>query len=139
MNVKELMSTDVAMIESDATLTQTAEMMRSRDVGVLPVCESDEIIGIVTDRDLVIRAMAHGKDPAKTFVGEVMTPEIYYCFEDEDASDAARQMEERAIRRLLVFNTDYEPVGMLSISDFALKSHDEHLTCEILECVSERA
>jgi CBS domain-containing protein len=139
MKVSELMSVGVETINSDASIAEAAEVMRSRDLGALPVMESDEIVGIITDRDIVVRAIARGKDPAKTFVGEIMTPELYYCFEDDDISDAAMQMEERAIRRLVVFNTDYEPVGMLSISDFAVKSHDEHLTHEILESISERA
>ncbi|MBE0536303.1 MAG: CBS domain-containing protein [Phycisphaerae bacterium] len=139
MKVKELMSAGVEMINSDASLAEAAELMRSRDKGVLPVCEADEIVGVITDRDIVIRAIAKGKDPSKTFVGEIMTPEAYYCFEEDDITDAARQMEDQAIRRLLVFNTDYEPVGMISLADFAVKSHDEHLTHEVLECVCEGA
>jgi len=136
MKVKEIMSAGVQLVTSDATLAQTAELMRTHDIGAMPVCEADEIVGIVTDRDIVVRAVAAAKDPNKTFIGEVMTPELYYCFQDEDLLDAATQMEERAIRRLLVFNNDYEPVGMLSLAGLAVKNPDEHLTCQVLECVS---
>ncbi len=125
------------MISSSANLIEAAEKMRSMELGAFPVCEGEELIGMVTDRDIVIRAIAQDKDPAETFVSEVMTPEVYYCFEGDDISEAAKQMEERTVRRLLVFDSDYEPKGFISLADFALKSQDEHLTCELLECVCE--
>ena len=131
------MSKSVEMISSSSNLIETAEKMRSMEMGALPVCEGDELVGMVTDRDIVVRAIAQGMDPSETYIGDVMTPAIYYCFEDDDISDAAKQMEERTIRRLLVFNSDYEPTGFISLADFALKSRDEHLTCELLECVCE--
>ena len=139
MKVEELMSTPVEMILSDANIMEASEAMRSMEVGGLPVSESDELVGFITDRDIVVRGIAKGKDPAATFVGEVMTSQVYYCFEDDDISSAAKQMEEKSIRRLVVFDSDYEPTGIISLADFALKSHDEHLTCELLGCISEPA
>ncbi len=137
MKVKELMSTPIEMILSDENLMEAAETMRSMEIGGFPVSESDELVGFITDRDIVVRGIAQGKDPTTTFVGEIMTTDVYHCFEDDDVKEAAKEMEERSIRRLVVFNTEYEPTGIISLADFALKSHDEHLTCELLECVSE--
>jgi CBS domain-containing protein len=137
MKVKDLMSKSVEMISSSSNLVDAAEKMRSMEMGALPVSEGEELIGMVTDRDIVIRAIAQDKDPCETFISEVMTPEIYYCFEGDDIAEAAKQMEERTVRRLLVFNSDYEPKGFISLADFALKSRDEHLTCELLGCVCE--
>lgn len=137
MKVKDLMSRRVEMISSGSNLVEAAEKMRSMEMGALPVCEGEELIGMVTDRDIVIRAIAQDEDPSETFVSEIMTPEVYYCYEDDDVAEAAKQMEERTVRRLLVFNSDNEPKGFISLADFALKSRDEHLTCELLGCVCE--
>ncbi len=139
MQVKDVMTCDVEMVDSDATLVDVAEGMRSLDVGALPVCEDDKIVGIITDRDITIRAVAEGLDPAETLVSEIMTSDIYYCYEDNDISEAAKLMEEQSIRRLLVMDSDNNPVGFLSLGDVCVKSHDEHLSYEILEQISEPA
>jgi CBS domain-containing protein len=139
MKVKEIMTQNAETIDSDANLIQAAQKMKALEVGALPVWESDEMVGMITDRDIAVRAIAEGKNPSMTMVEEIMTPEIFYCLEDDNISDAANIMEEKSIHRLLVFNSNYELVGFLSLSDLAVKSHDEHLTCEVLEKISEPA
>ena len=139
MQVKEIMTRAVEIISSDANLVEAAQKMRSLEVGALPIRENDKLVGMITDRDIAIRGVADEKNPSSTSVKEIMTSDVCCCCEDDDIHDAAGMMEERSIHRLLVVNSDNEPVGFVSLSDFAVKSHDEHLTCEVLERISEPA
>jgi len=139
MQVKEIMTCNAETIDSNCNLIEVAQKMRTLEIGALPVWEGDEPIGIITDRDIAIRAVAERKNPAETSVMEIMTSEVFYCLEDDNIGGAARIMEEKSIHRLLVLDNDYEPVGFVSLSDFAVKSHDEHLTFEVLERISEPA
>lgn len=139
MKVKEIMTYNAETVSSEANLIQAAQKMKDLEVGALPVWQEDELVGMITDRDITIRATAEGKFPSQTFVSEVMSPEVFYCLEDDDIADAARIMEEKSVHRLLVFSSDYEPIGFISLSDLAVKSHNEHLTCEVLERISEPA
>ena len=139
MQVKEIMTCSVETINSDANLIKAAQKMRSLEVGALPIWESDELIGMITDRDITIRAVAEEKNLSSTSVKEIMTSDVCCCFEDDDIREAARMMESESIHRLLVVNSDNEPIGFVSLSDFAVKSHDEHLTYEVLERISEPA
>ena len=139
MQVKEIMTCNVESISSDADLVEAARKMRTLEVGALPVWENAKLIGMITDRDITIRAVAEKKNPSSTSAKEIMTSDVCYCFENDDIHQAARMMEESSIHRLLVVNSEYEPVGFVSLSDFAVKSHDEHLTYEVLERISEPA
>ncbi len=139
MNVKEIMTCNAETIDSQATLVDAAEKMKKLDVGGLPVWESGELAGMITDRDITIRGVAQGKDPTKTRVNEVMTPEVFYCFADDDIHEAAELMEDKCIHRLLVLDESNEPAGFVSLADFAVKSRDERLAWEILEKISEPA
>ena len=139
MQVKEIMTCNAETIDADANLIEAARKMKSLEVGALPVSEAEELIGIITDRDITVRATAEDKDPSSTHVNEIMTPEVLYCLEDDDIHEAAKMMEDKSIHRLLVLNSDYEPAGFISLADFAVKSHDEHLTWEVLEKISEPA
>ncbi len=139
MNVRDIMTRSIESIDSEANLVEAAEKMRALEVGALPVWESDELTGMITDRDIAIRAVAEEKDPSITSVKEIMTCDIYCCLEDDDIQEAARMMEEKSVHRLLVVDSDNQPTGFVSLSDFAVKSHDEHLTCEVLERISEPA
>lgn len=135
----KIMTKGVEMIESDISIADAADRMRELDIGALPVCEGSNLVGMITDRDITIRAVADCKDPAATKVAEIMTQGIIYCYEDDDIDLAGRMMEEQGIYRLLVLNSENEPVGFLSVCDLAVKSHNEHLTWEILEKISEPA
>ena len=139
MQVKDIMTRDVEMISSDAKIVEAAQKMKLLEIGALPVWEGDELVGILTDRDITVRAIANGKDPAATRVSEIMTPEIFYCYQDDDIQHAAQLMEEKCIRRLLVLGSESEPVGFISLADLSVKTRDEHLSGEVLEKVSEPA
>jgi CBS domain-containing protein len=139
VQVKEIMTCNVETVNSDANLVEVARKMSTLEVGALPVCENGRMIGMITDRDITIRAVAEDKNPSSTSVKEIMTSDVCCCFEDDDICEAAGTMEEEAIRRLLVLNSNNDPVGFVSLSDFAVKSHDEHLTYEVLERISEPA
>jgi CBS domain-containing protein len=111
--------------------------MRELDVGSLPVCDNDRLVGMVTDRDITVRATAGARDPAATWVRDVMTPGIVYCFEDQDVREAARLMEEKQIRRVAVLNRDKRLVGIVSLGDLAAETRDEQLVGGTLGAVSE--
>jgi CBS domain-containing protein len=124
----------------DANLQEAARMMRDLDVGPLPVCgEKDRLVGMITDRDIVVRAIAEGRDPKTVRVQDVMSPDILYCFEDQSVGEAAQLMKERQIRRLVVLNRDKRLVGIVSLGDLAAKTRDKALSGETLEQVSEPA
>ncbi|MHC4159018.1 MAG: CBS domain-containing protein [Planctomycetota bacterium] len=139
MRVRDIMTLNAEMMSPDCNLVEAAEKMKSLEVGALPVCEGDSFVGMVTDRDIIVRAIAEGKNPLRTSVGEIMTPDVFSCYEDDDIHDAAEVMEEKSIHRLLVLNIRNKPVGFVSLADFACKSRDERLAWEILEKISEPA
>lgn len=139
MQLKEIMTTDVEIIRPDATLREAAQRMRDLDVGALPVCDGERLLGMLTDRDLTVRAVADGRDPQTDAVRQSMTPEIVYCFEDQTTADAERIMCEKQIRRLPVLNRDKRLVGIVSLGDLATRSHEAKEVGETLEKVSQPA
>jgi CBS domain-containing protein len=139
MQIKEIMTREPVVIGPDVVLKQAAERMRDLDSGVMPVGQNDRLVGMLTDRDITIRATAAGKDPNQTRVEEVMTPDVVYCFEDDDAAAAANIMEEHQVRRLIVLNRDKRLVGILSLGDLAVHTADDRLAGEVAEAVSEPA
>ena len=139
MNISEIMTTDFEMIDSNASLIEAAEKMKSLNVGFLPVREGTRLAGLLTDRDIVIRGLAEGLDPESTSVRDIISSEVVYCYDDDSVEDAARLMEDKQIRRLIVVNHDQTPVGILSIGDIAVKAGQDELAGEILERVSEPA
>src|SRR5688572_17972727 len=140
MKVHELMTTGVECLKPNDTIEHAAQRMRDLDVGSLPVCgPSDKLVGMVTDRDITIRATSCACDPAETIVSDVMTPEVVYCFEDQTADEAAKIMEDKQIRRLIVLNRDKRLVGIVSLGDLAVRNADDRLSGEALERVSEPA
>ena len=111
-------------------------MMVDIDAGVLPVGENDRLVGILTDRDITVRAVAAGKEPAECKVREVMSPDIKYIYEDELVEDAARNMTELQVRRLPVLNREKRLVGIVSLGDLALKRKTD--AADALKGVSQR-
>ena len=103
---------------------------------MLPVCDGQRLVGSITDRDLAIRAIADGCDPVSTPVRDIMTPNVFWCFDDQGIEEAAQLMEEKQIRRLPIVNRDKQLVGIISLGDLALRSQNEHLAEAVLECVS---
>jgi CBS domain-containing protein len=104
--------------------------------GPLPVCDNDRLAGLITDRDIAVRAVAEGCDPRTTTVKDVMTPDVVYCFEDQDVQEAAQLMREHQVRRLVVLNRDKRLVGIVSLGDLAVETGDEKLAAKTLEHVS---
>lgn len=119
MQVSEAMTRNVTLANPDQTIREVARVMADKDTGVLPVGENDRLVGMVTDRDITIRAVAEGKG-ADTRVREVMTPGVEYCFEDQDLDEVARMMGEKQVRRMPVMNRDKRLVGILSLGDVAV-------------------
>lgn len=137
MKIKDVMSKGVECIAPDASIQDAAQKMRELDIGPLPVCENDRLTGFITDRDIVTRAVCDGCDTETTKVRDVMTAGIVTCFEDDDVEEAAQKMQEKQIRRLAVLNHDSRLVGIVSLGDLAMETHDEHLTAKTLEGISE--
>src|SRR5439155_343968 len=136
----EIMDPRVAVIHADNTVQEAAEKMKELDIGPLPVCQHDRLIGMVTDRDITVRSVAEGYDPWTTPVGEVMTrSEVYHCFEDQDVEEAARIMRQKQVRRLPVLNRSHRLVGIVSLGDVATGTGDVRQAGETLKKVSEPA
>jgi CBS domain-containing protein len=136
MKLNEIMTKLVETVAPDTPIQEAANRMRSLDVGVLPVFKGDRLVGMLTDRDLTVRAIAEGKDPKTITVQEAMTADVAYCFEDQDVEEAGRIMKENQIRRLPVLNRDKLLVGIVSLGDLATRA-DEKRAGETLEKVSE--
>jgi CBS domain-containing protein len=137
MKVSEILTPDPQCVSPDTTLTTAAQKMKSLDVGLLPICQEDRLVGTVTDRDIVVRAIATGVNPNTTTIRDVMSPEVVYCFEDEEVEEAAQLMEQRQIRRLPVLNGEKRLVGILSLGDIAVRNQQDKLAGEVLERISE--
>ncbi len=119
MQVKDVMTPNPQVVRSDALLQEVAEKMSTLEIGVLPVCNGDRVIGLLTDRDITVRATAAGCDPTMIQVCDVMTTDIITCFEDQDVAEAAKLMEDKQVRCLLVLNQEQHLVGIVSLDDLA--------------------
>jgi len=120
MKVSKCMTRDVQLVTATQTIRDAARMMSDLDAGALPVQQDDRLVGMITDRDIAVRAVAQGKSP-DTPVSEVMSSEVLYCFDDQEIEDVARNMGEMKVRRLPVMNRDKRLVGIISIGDLSLK------------------
>jgi CBS domain-containing protein len=136
MKVSELMTPDVELVKPDDTLHTAAKMMADLDTGALPVGENDRLVGMITDRDITVRAVAEGRDPEKTMVRDAMSSGIRFCFEDEDSEDVARKMGQWRVRRLPVLNKDKRLVGIVSLGDLAIGGAEDEGK-EALKQISE--
>jgi CBS domain-containing protein len=119
MQVSEVMSRDVNIANPGQSIREAARMMAEIDAGVVPVGENDRLVGVITDRDIAVRAVAAGKSP-DTPIREIMSAEVKYCFDDDDISDVARNMAEIKLRRLPVVDGRKRLVGIISLGDIAL-------------------
>lgn len=135
MKVKEVMHPGASWIDPDAPLPDIAARMGKDDIGALPVGENDKLIGMVTDRDLVVRGIGGHDDPLQLTARDVMSEPIIYCTANEELDDAVRIMERKQIRRLPVIDEHHRMVGMLSLGDVAAKA-PASLAAETLRAVS---
>jgi CBS-domain-containing membrane protein len=131
------MTGGVEVIHPDSTLDEAAAAMKRLDIGLLAVCDGNQLVGIVTDRDITVRSVAQSEDPTLHQVRDIMTPDAVSCFEDQDVADVARLMQEKQIRRVLVLNRDQRLVGVVSLGDLAAVTGNEQLAGETLERVSD--
>ena len=136
MRVSEAMTRDVRVANPGQSIREVARMMDEIDAGALPVGENDRLVGMITDRDIALRAVAQGKGP-DTPVRDVMSKEVKYCYEDEDLEHVAENMGELQVRRLPVVNRDKRLVGIVALGDIA-RSEDHGTTGQVTEQVSKR-
>jgi len=135
MKVSECMTRDVRIANPNETIREAARLMCECDAGVLPVGENDRLVGMITDRDIAVRAVAEGKGP-DTRIRDVMSAEVKYCYEDEDVDDAARNMGELQVRRLPVLNREKRLVGIVSLGDLACSEETCDEAAEALSGIS---
>lgn len=119
MQVKEVMTERVSVIGPETQIPEVARKMRDEDIGSLPVVENERLIGIVTDRDIVVRAVADGADIRTTTARDAMSPRILYCFEDQTVEEVLENMGEQQIRRLPVVDRGKRLVGVVSLGDLS--------------------
>lgn len=119
MMVRDVMTPDVDVINPSANVAEAARRMRDEDIGALPVGEGDRLVGMVTDRDIVVRAVADGRDPESLSIRDVMSEKVLYCFDDQSTEEASANMGELQVRRLPVVNRDKRLVGIVSLGDLS--------------------
>jgi CBS domain-containing protein len=126
MRIHECMTRDVRIVDPDESLAAAALAMAEIDAGILPVGKDDRLVGVITDRDIAIRGVAQGRGPDAK-VGEVMSPEVKYCFLDDDAEDVLNNLAQIQVRRLPVLDHDKRLVGIVSIGDLAGNGEPVHV------------
>lgn len=136
MKIKDVMSTRVAIVKADATVRDAAREMRNMDIGVLPVSENDKLVGMITDRDITIRAVAEGRNPDQISVRDAMTRDLVSCYEDQELTEVSRIMQERQVRRVVVLNHQEQLVGIASMGDLVVQSGNEQMGGNMLQSVS---
>lgn len=139
MHISEVMTRSPESIGPEATVKEAAERMRDLGVGALLVCDRDQLVGVLTDRDIATRSVSAGRDPLADLVRDAMTPEIVFCYGDQEVSDAANLMKEKQIRRLPILDRANRLIGIVSLGDLAVATNDKQLAGEALERISAPA
>jgi len=124
MQVSQVMTNKVTWVAPDAALPDIARKMRDEDFGAMPVAEDDRLIGMITDRDIVVRCVAQDVDVRATTARQVMSPRVLYCFEDESVESVLQNMGANQVRRLPVINRDKRLVGVVSLGDLSKAAQD---------------
>jgi CBS domain-containing protein len=135
MKIRDVMTSEVRTVAPTATIREAAQLMAETDVGMLPVADNERLVGILTDRDIAVRAVAAGRD-GDTPVRETMSPEIKYCFEDDDVSEVCENLADQQLRRLPVVDREKNLVGIVSLSDLARQA-DSEAAGEALEGITQ--
>ena len=136
MQVKDVMTKDVELASPSHTIQKAASLMAKTDCGILPVADKDSLVGMITDRDIAIRAVAAGKGPS-TLVSEVMSAEVLYCFDDQDIDEVVQNLSDQKVRRLPVMNRQKRLVGILSLGDIARQKDASDEAGDALKAISE--
>jgi len=137
MKVREIMTSNVECLGPEITLKEVAQEMKSLDVGFMPICENDRLVGTVTDRDIVIRAVADGLDVNTCRARETMSRDVVYAFEDDDVKTVAEKMREKDVRRILILDRGKRLVGVVSIGD--ISKVEEKVSGKTLHDIAEAA
>ena len=137
MSVRDVMTPDVRVVTADATLRQAAQIMEKTGIGALPVAENRRLIGMITDRDITVRAVAQGKAPEACKARDVMSSKLKYIYDDTSLDDAARIMAQLRVRRLAVIDRNKQVVGIVSLADLAKAEADG--VAHALSSISRRA
>ena len=127
MKVRDVMTKKAETVSMSSSLVAAAKLMRRQGIGFLPVVEDGVVVGVLTDRDIVLRGIAEGRNPYMTLVSDVMTPTLMWCYADDVLTEAAQVMEDSHIRRLLVLDDDKKLVGILSLDDLAARMSSDRL------------
>jgi CBS domain-containing protein len=121
--IKDIMSRNVQVVRPDDTLQEAAKKMRSHDIGFLPVCDGERLVGGLSDRDITVKAIADGKDPKKSKVKDFAEKEVAWCYADQSVDDAAKRMKDKEVRRIMVIDRNSRQlVGIVSLGDVATKA-----------------
>ena len=137
MQIKEIMSKDVKFVDPNTTIQEAAKIMREKDIGSLPIGENDRLVGMITDRDIVIKTLANGKDVKETKVTEAMTPKCLYCFEEDTIEEVSKNMAESQVRRMPVLNREKRLVGIVSLGDLCCKG-SKQAAGDALQAISQK-
>lgn len=139
MKLSDIMTRDVKVVRPDDSIRSAAEKMRDEDIGALPVCDGEKIVGMITDRDITVRVIARGEDPNRCKVSDAMTKDVVYCFEDDDTGLVAAKMGDKQVKRIVVIDRDKKLVGMVSLGDLAVKTGEREKKAEAVEKISQPA
>ncbi|MEN8237106.1 MAG: CBS domain-containing protein [Pseudomonadota bacterium] len=138
MNVKEIMTENVDLLSPADSLEKASQLMRDDDIGAIPVREGDRLVGMLTDRDIAVRAVAEGREASSAQVKDAMSSPVLYCYENDSVEEVGRNMAKNQIRRLPVLNKEKRLVGMVSLGDLACKDSG-HCAEEALRVISKPA
>lgn len=136
MTIRDIMTRDVQIVGPNETIRKAAQMMDQLNVGVLPVCDGEKLVGMITDRDITVRATSAGMAPDQCKVSEVMTTEPRFCYEDDPVNEVSRLMGGQQIRRVPVVDHNNKLVGIVSLGDLATDAKDDRAAGSALEQIS---
>lgn len=136
MKVRDIMTRNVETVRPEDSLKTVARIMRDYEIGFVPVCDGDHVLGVVSDRDLTIRALADGVDSSSGIGQDLMTSPVVHCYDDQEINEAAQLMRDYQIRRLIVLDRTKHLVGIVSLGDVAMNG-SRVLSGEVLQSVSE--
>lgn len=136
MYIRDVMTKDVEVISAESSLSEAAQKMKERNIGIVPVVEGENILGVLTDRDIAIRSVADGRDPLKTVAGEVMSSGFFWCYENHDIREAAQMMRDNQVRRVIVLDHRDKIAGIVSLGDLAVELHNDKMSGSVLKGIS---
>jgi CBS domain-containing protein len=137
MEVREIMTTNVECVSPETNAVELSRKMKTLDVGFVAICENDRLVGTVTDRDIVVRAIASGRDLNTCTARDIMTQDVFWCFEDDDVKDVAQKMSDKEVRRMLILNEEKRLAGVVSLGD--ISKVEEKQSGKTLKDITEAA